>query len=42
VKEARKILADNNAKKKLSRLRSPFGDGRASERILTVLLREFE
>ena len=42
VKEARRILADENVKKRLSWLRSPFGDGRASERILTVLLREFK
>jgi len=42
VKEARTILADKSAKKRLSRLRSPFGDGRASERILTILLREFK
>jgi len=40
VKEARRLLADKDAKKRLSRLKSPFGDGRASEKILSVLLRK--
>ena len=41
VKEATKLLADRDAKKRLSRLKNPFGDGRASKRMLSILLREF-
>jgi UDP-N-acetylglucosamine 2-epimerase len=41
IRETRKAL-DRNAKQKLSGLKSPFGDGRASERILAVLLRQFQ
>ena len=41
VKEATRLLADRDAKKRLSRLKNPFGDGQASKRMLTILLREF-
>jgi len=41
VKEARKLLADRDTKKRLSRLKNPFGDGQASRRMLSILLRRF-
>ena len=40
IRAAKKLLSDRAAKKKLSRLKSPFGDGRASQRILSTLLRK--
>lgn len=39
VREARKVLADEDAKRRLLRLKSPFGNGRASKRMLSTLLR---
>jgi len=40
VKEAKRILAEKDPKKRLSRLKSPFGDGHASERIASILLQK--
>ena len=39
VKEAGSVLANRDAKRRLARLRSPYGDGHASKRIVTALFR---
>lgn len=39
VREMEKILANENAKRRLSGLKNPFGDGHASRRITRTLLR---
>lgn len=39
VRETEKVLADKNAKKRLSGLKNPFGDGHASKKIMRTLLR---
>lgn len=39
VKEAGKVLASRNAKRRLARLKSPYGDGHASKRIVSTLFR---
>ena len=41
VTEASRLLADDKALRKMRKARNPFGDGRASERIIKVLKEYF-
>ena len=42
VNEASKILNDENEYAKMSRAINPYGDGKASERIVNAILKYFE
>jgi UDP-GlcNAc3NAcA epimerase len=39
LKEAKRILASKDGKRRLAQLRNPYGDGRAAERMVSTLLR---
>ena len=39
LKEAKRILASKDGKRRLAKLRNPYGDGRAAERMVSTLLR---
>jgi len=41
VKETKKLLYDRNEYEKMSRVTNPYGDGKASERIIGILLNHF-
>ena len=39
LKEAKRILASKNEKRRLAKLKNPYGDGRAAERMVSTLIR---
>jgi UDP-N-acetylglucosamine 2-epimerase (non-hydrolysing) len=39
LREAKRILASKNEKRRLAKLKNPYGDGRAAERMVSTLLR---